>query len=93
MGKKVLQELEPWNLSYKMSVQAKPSWSRHGLPYLFDEFIALVKKNGDGTNHLDIGCGDGVKTVNYALNGLNTVGIDISNDGFREARDGCTVRC
>lgn len=87
MGKKVLKELEPWNLSYKMSVQAKPSWSRHGLPYLFNEFISLVKENGNGTNHLDIGCGDGVKTVNYALNGLNTVGIDISADGFKEARD------
>lgn len=87
MGKKVLQELEPWNLSYKMSVQAKPSWSRHGMPNLFNEFIALVKKSGNGTNHLDIGCGDGVKTVNYALNGLNTVGIDTSRDGFKEAEE------
>ena len=87
MGKKVLKELEPWNLSYKMSFLAKPSWSRHGMPYLFDEFISLVKKNGNGTNHLDIGCGDGVKTVNYALNGLNTVGIDISTNSFKEAKD------
>ena len=87
MGKKVLEELEPWNLSYKMSLQAKPSWSRHGLPHLFDEFISLVKSSGNGTNHLDIGCGDGVKTVNYALNGLNTIGIDTSANGFKEARD------
>ncbi len=87
MVKKVLKEYQPWNLSYKMSFEAKPSWSRHGLPHLFDEFISLIKSSGNGTNHLDIGCGDGVKTVNYALNGLNTVGIDISNDGFKEAKE------
>lgn len=88
MVKKVLKEHQPWNLSYKISADAKPSWSRHGMPSLYDEFIKLVgdSENGDGI-HLDIGCGDGVKTVNFALAGLNTIGIDISNNGFKEARE------
>lgn len=69
-----------------MSLQARPSWSKHGLPYLFEDFIKLVKENGEQSLHLDIGCGDGIKTVNFALAGLKTLGIDISNDGFKEAR-------
>lgn len=78
---------DPWNLSYQKSLEAKPSWSKHGMPYLFEEFIKMVKDNGDdGGLHLDIGCGDGVKTVNFALAGLKTIGVDISNDGFKEAR-------
>lgn len=88
MSEKIpLTEQQPWNLSYRMSLEAKPSWSRHGMPALYEEFLKLVKDNGDEGIHLDIGCGDGVKTVNFALASLNTIGIDISNTGFREARD------
>lgn len=84
----VEKEHKPWHLSYKMMLDARPSWSRHGMPSLYDEFIKLVCQSEDGDGvHLDIGCGDGVKTVNFALAGLNTVGIDISNNGFKEARE------
>lgn len=80
-------EHQPWNLSYKMSLEAKPSWSKHGMPALFQKFVKLVKANKEEGIHLDIGCGDGVKTVNFALAGFNTVGIDISEEGFREAKE------
>ena len=88
MVKKVLKEHQPWNLSYKISADARPSWSRHGMPALYTKFIRLLGKNHtNGGFHLDIGCGNGVKTVNYALVGFKTVGIDISDDGFNEARE------
>lgn len=86
--KKVLKEHQPWNLSYKISHDARPSWSRHGMPALYSKFIKLLGKNHtNGGFHLDIGCGNGVKTVNYALVGFQTVGVDISDDGFSEARE------
>lgn len=91
-------ELQPWNLSYQMA-DVRPSWSQHGMPALFETFISLVQnsKNQHGV-HLDIGCGNGIKTVNFALAGLPTLGIDISEDGFNEARkriedSGLTVNC
>lgn len=78
---------DPWNLSYQKSAASKPSWTKHGMPALFNDFLKLVKDEGlDGISHLDIGCGNGVKTVNFALAGFQTVGIDISKDGFTEAR-------
>ena len=85
---KELKENQPWNLSYKMSLEARPSWSKHGMPALFEEFTRLVK-NGQNNRgiHLDIGCGNGVKTVNFALASFYTVGIDISDNGFKEARE------
>lgn len=83
-----LAEHQPWHLSYQKAADARPSWSRHGMPSLYHEFIKLVGNSGNGDGiHLDIGCGDGVKTVNFALAGLNTIGIDISNNGFKEARE------
>lgn len=87
--KKVIQEYQPWHLSYQKSLEARPSWSKHGMPALFNNFIRLVKQNNrkDGISHLDIGCGNGVKTVNYALAGFQTTGVDISEDGFKEARE------
>lgn len=82
-------EHQPWHLSYKMALEAKPSWTRHGLPALFEEFTTLVKVNHNPHQlpHLDIGCGNGVKTVNFALQGLPTYGVDLSTDGFREGRE------
>ncbi|TSC64655.1 MAG: SAM dependent methyltransferase [Microgenomates group bacterium Gr01-1014_93] len=77
---------DPWNLSYQKSLDAKPSWSKHGMPALFQEFVNFIKKQESLGLHLDMGCGDGVKTVNFALHGLKTIGIDISRDGFKEAR-------
>lgn len=88
MIKKILKEHKPWNLSYKKAEEARPSWSRHGMPALYTKFIKILGKNHtNGRFHLDIGCGNGVKTVNYALCGLRTIGIDLSDDGFIEARE------
>lgn len=76
------------SFAYKISHDARPSWSRHGMPALYSSFIKLLGKNHtNGGFHLDIGCGNGVKTVNYALIGFKTVGVDISDDGFHEARE------
>lgn len=81
-------EHQPWKLSYKLERQSRPSWTRHGLPALFTEFIELVKLNRqDDDLHLDLGCGNGVKTVHFALEGFKTLGIDASEEGFREARE------
>ena len=74
---------QPWHKSYKKSLEVKPHWSQHGMPTLFDEFVQMVKKQ-EGF-HLDIGCGNGVKTVNFALQGLDTIGVDIAKDGLKEA--------
>lgn len=85
--KTVSHEQQPWNLSYKISFDARPSWSRHGMPILFEEFIKLVKKENNNAIHLDIGCGDGIKTINFVLAGLKTIGADISKDGFKVAKE------
>lgn len=79
---------DPWNLSYKKMHDARPSWSKHGMPSLFEEFMQFVKnKENPAGFHLDIGCGNGIKTVNFALSGLPTIGVDLSPDGFKEARE------
>ncbi len=79
----------PWGTSYKIASQAQPSWTKHGMPSLIEKFISLVRnsniKNGI---HLDVGCGNGIKTVNFALAGFRTIGIDMSEDGFE---DGCKL--
>ena len=84
---KLRLEYLPWVKGYqKSSTGDKPLWSQHGRPSLFEEFVKLI--NGSRLNgyHLDIGCGDGSKTVNFALAGLDTIGIDISEDAIKSAR-------
>lgn len=76
---------DPWDLSYKKSLAAQPSWAQHGMPPLTDRFIDLTRTSDSEGIHLDIGCGNGIKTVNFALAGLRTVGIDISKEAIREA--------
>ena len=86
---KTKKEHRPWNLSYKksaLSSNEEPSWSKHGMPALFDDFIKLVKMDSVNLLHLDLGCGNGTKTINFALNGLKTLGIDIFQQGLTEAR-------
>lgn len=85
--KEEFEEHKPWNLSYRLERQSRPSWTRQGLPELFPQFIELVNVGNNSDTHLDIGCGNGIKTVQFALAGFKTIGIDISNDGFKEARD------
>jgi ubiquinone/menaquinone biosynthesis C-methylase UbiE len=80
-------EDKAWGKSYQKANLSKPSWSKHGLPYLFESFIDLVKKSHLDGYHLDIGCGNGVKTVNFAKAGLDTIGLDQSNRGFEKAKD------
>lgn len=90
MNKKQKRESEyrPWDLSYRKSLEALPSWVKHGMPYFSDRFIKLVQENRlPLQKHLDIGCGNGIKTVNFALEGWDTVGIDISSEGFKEAKE------
>lgn len=79
-------ELNPWNLSYRKALAAQPSWVQHGMPPLSDKFIELVKGASRDGIHLDIGCGNGIKTVNFALAGLKTIGVDISLDAIKEAK-------
>lgn len=82
-------ETQPWHESYKKAEEALPSWAKHGMPHLYRDFIYLARlsamQNGMNGVHVDIGCGNGIKTVNYALAGLNTIGVDISREGFSEA--------
>lgn len=85
MGKLKLEHL-PWIEGYKKISGGKPLWSQHGMPSVFEEFVKLVKDSKLNGYHLDIGCGDGSKTVNFALAGLKTIGIDISKDAIKRAR-------
>lgn len=79
------KEHQPWHLSYQKADQVNPSWARHGMPKLFPDFLSLVKAANLGGIHLDVGCGNGVKTVVFAKSGLKTLGIDQSKEGFGTA--------
>lgn len=82
------QEQQPWNLSYRLERESRPSWTKHGIPVLFPKFVKLVKDGYKNNNiHLDIGCGNGIKTVHFSLQGFKTIGVDISKDSFKEARE------
>lgn len=72
-----------WDQGYTLG---KTAWSQHR-PFLFEEFLNLVKKLPVGhVLHLDSGSGNGIKMVEYAKAGLNTLGVDTSKSGVREAR-------
>jgi SAM-dependent methyltransferase len=75
----------PWHLSYQRAGGSGASWAQHGMPALFDEFLGLVVDR-PATPHLDIGCGNGVKTARFARTGIRPVGIDLALDGLRAAR-------
>lgn len=82
-----LKSDQPWHLSYKKASEARPSWTKHGMPPLFQKFLKLTKNSNVASGiHLDIGCGNGTKTVNFALAGFSVVGVDISDEGFKEAK-------
>lgn len=78
-------EYKPWGLSYKRATKAKPSWAKHGMPEFYLEFLNLAFPENTNGIHLDVGCGNGVKTIVMANDGLNTVGIDQSIEGFNGA--------
>src|SRR5581483_10243808 len=74
----------PWHLSYQGGCSQETSWSQHGMPYLFPAFLDLVRSSTPGV-HLDVGCGNGVKTAAFAAAGLQAVGVDISTDALISA--------
>jgi len=56
------------------------------MPALFNHFreqLALVPIGP----HLDIGSGNGVKTAQFARNGIRPVGIDLALEGLRAAHN------
>lgn len=79
-----LRNKNHWEQSYHLG---QTSWSRQGMPHLFKEFIDLVDgQSNKSTLHLDLGCGAGVKTVEFAKVGLATLGIDVSSAGVKDAQ-------
>jgi SAM-dependent methyltransferase len=73
-----------WGEEYKNMEVATPSWNKHGMPDLADKFVDLVKSSDLKGTHLDIGCGSGIKTVGFAVRGLESIGIDQSEGSFHE---------
>lgn len=76
----------PWIKSYQKAKEAEPSWAKHGMPDLFFEFLDHVQKAHLSGIHLDIGCGNGIKTAIFAAHGLKTLGIDQLGAGFEQAK-------
>lgn len=76
----------PWDASYRAVGKVVPSWAKHGVPALFQEFVALRSLDGRSRQHLDIGSGNGIKTVVFAENGLEVIGLDPSGEAVIQAR-------
>jgi SAM-dependent methyltransferase len=55
------------------------------MPALTDRFLRLLP-NRTAHVHLDIGCSNGAKTINFARAGLRTIGLDQSVPALREAQ-------
>lgn len=68
-----------------------PSWSRHPLPALTEEFIRELKLISPCARVLDIGCGDGNKSVKLAEQGLEVVGVDYEEAAIQIAKERLTV--
>lgn len=87
-AKKTLKKgTRAWQKGYRKKLP--PVWARQGLPALFEKFIRLVKGGSEARGdliHLDIGCGNGVKTVEFAKAGLKTLGLDTSAPALQQAR-------
>lgn len=76
-----------WQKGYRK--KQPPVWARQGLPALFEKFIALRRRQPESRGdllHLDVGCGNGVKTVAFAKAGLKTLGLDTSAAALKQAR-------
>jgi SAM-dependent methyltransferase len=61
-----------------------PNWLKHGMPALTERFLQLLPHRSDQI-HLDIGCSNGTKTIQFALAGLRTIGLDQSVPALQEA--------
>lgn len=80
---KTVEQGGEWKQSYQK--EATPSWAKHGMPDLFAEFLDLLQKQ-ERRLHLDIGCGDGTKTIEMARAGqLSVLGIDSSAEAINKA--------
>jgi cyclopropane fatty-acyl-phospholipid synthase-like methyltransferase len=55
------------------------------MPSLTDRFLGLLQSSTHHV-HLDIGCSNGAKTINFARAGLPTIGLDQSEPALLEAR-------
>lgn len=87
MAKELGFEHKPWIIGNKQSLSGdKPLWTQDAMPRLFEKFVSLVKSSELKGVNLDIGCGVGNKTVQFAQAGLDTIGIDTSEDALTEAR-------
>ncbi len=83
-----------WQRTYDRENDSDPSWDQHGMPALFEDFLAGVRNSHaykkrlgeDGEEeeqiHLDAGCGPCTKTVAMATRGLNVVGVDLDDARF-----------
>jgi SAM-dependent methyltransferase len=71
-----------WHASYRIDGGSGASWAQHGLPALFDRFQSMRKGSPSGP-HLDIGCGNAVKTPHFARGTTRAVGLDIALGGLR----------
>ena len=92
LDKFVLDQHRPWHVSYQLAGGSGASWAQHGMPALFDRFVSAMTETPTGP-HLDIGCGNGVKTAQFARDGRQSIGVDIAFDGLRAAsRSGIQAR-
>jgi cyclopropane fatty-acyl-phospholipid synthase-like methyltransferase len=55
------------------------------MPALTERLMQLLPHRGDHV-HLDIGCSNGAKTINFALAGFRTIGLDQSVPALHEAQ-------
>jgi SAM-dependent methyltransferase len=84
LDKPVLDQHRPWHIGYQQAGGSGASWAQHGMPALFDRFVGAMVETPAGP-HLDIGCGNGVKTAQFARGGRRSIGVDIAFDGLRAA--------
>ncbi len=94
MGEAHRSFLGPWERSY--AIGSNPSWSLHEMPALAEYFLELA--GAGGGVHLDVGCGNGGKTMQFAAAGRQTIGLDpspaaIALASSRAAKSGLTQRC
>jgi ubiquinone/menaquinone biosynthesis C-methylase UbiE len=92
LGTPILDHHLPWHVSYQRAGGSGASWAQHGMPALFARFVGAMSGTPAGP-HLDIGCGNGVKTGQFARASRRSVGVDIAFDGLRAAsRSGIQAR-
>jgi ubiquinone/menaquinone biosynthesis C-methylase UbiE len=86
LDKAAIDQHLPWQISYERAGGSGASWAQHGMPALFERFIRMVRGSTAGP-HLDIGCGNGVKTAQFAPGRRRSVGVDIAFEGLRAASE------